>query len=57
MQFLGFLGCANGDISRISYYAEYDAQLAPGRSPESDMASSSYLEPNHNHSAASGLWG
>ncbi|XP_056900923.1 focal adhesion kinase 1-like isoform X4 [Takifugu flavidus] len=54
MQFLGFLGCANGDISRISYYAEYDAQLAPGRSPESDMASSSYLEPNHNHSAASG---
>lgn len=38
----------------FSTLLEYDAQLAPGRSPESDMASSSYLEPNHNHSAASG---
>lgn len=33
---------------------EYDAQLAPGRSPELDMASSSYLEPNHNHSSTGG---
>lgn len=34
--------------------SEYEAQLAPAGASESDMASSSYLEPNHNHSAASG---
>lgn len=33
---------------------EYDAKLAPREASESDMASSSYLEPNHNHSAGSG---
>ncbi|XP_035528035.1 focal adhesion kinase 1-like [Morone saxatilis] len=54
MQFWDFLGCTNGDISRISYYAEYDAQLAPAGASESGMASSSYLEPNHNHAAAGG---
>ncbi|GLD56501.1 focal adhesion kinase 1-like isoform X2 [Lates japonicus] len=42
------------DISRISYYAEYDSQLAPAGAFESGMASSSYLEPNLNHSAAGG---
>lgn len=35
-------------------FPEYDAQLAPAGASESDMASSSYLEPNHNHSAAGG---
>ncbi|XP_076016821.1 focal adhesion kinase 1-like isoform X2 [Genypterus blacodes] len=54
MQFWDLLGCTNGDISRISYYAEYDGQLAPAAASESGMASSSYLEPNHNHSAAGG---
>ncbi|KAF0045226.1 hypothetical protein F2P81_001755 [Scophthalmus maximus] len=54
MQFWDFLGCTNGDISRISYYTEYDGQLAPGGAFESGMASSSYLEPNLNHSAAGG---
>ncbi|XP_026148816.1 focal adhesion kinase 1-like isoform X6 [Mastacembelus armatus] len=54
MQFWDFLGCTNGDISRISYYTEYDGQLAPARATESGMASSSYLEPNLNHSAAGG---
>ncbi|XP_070823465.1 focal adhesion kinase 1-like isoform X8 [Chaetodon trifascialis] len=33
---------------------KYDAQLAPAGASESSMASSSYLEPNHNHSAAGG---
>lgn len=33
---------------------EYDTQLAPAGASESDMASSSYLEPNHNHSGAGG---
>ncbi|XP_047455338.1 focal adhesion kinase 1-like isoform X3 [Mugil cephalus] len=51
MQFWDFLGCTNGDISRISYYAEYDGQLATAGASESGMASSSYLEPNLNHSA------
>ncbi|XP_026226696.1 focal adhesion kinase 1-like isoform X2 [Anabas testudineus] len=54
MQFWDFLGCSNGDISRISYYAEYDRQLAPAGASESGMASSSYLEPNLNHSAVGG---
>ncbi|XP_029958730.1 focal adhesion kinase 1-like isoform X2 [Salarias fasciatus] len=54
MQFWDFLGCTNGDISRISHYAEYDSKLAPAGTPESGMASSSYLEPNLNHSAAGG---
>uniref|UniRef100_A0A3Q3B7E2 Focal adhesion kinase 1 n=1 Tax=Kryptolebias marmoratus TaxID=37003 RepID=A0A3Q3B7E2_KRYMA len=54
MQFWDFLGCTNGDISRISYYAEYDGQLAPAGPSESGMASSSYLEPSLNHSAAGG---
>ncbi|XP_040901048.1 focal adhesion kinase 1-like isoform X6 [Toxotes jaculatrix] len=54
MQFWDFLGCTNGDISRISYYAEYDGQLTPAGAFESGMASSSYLEPNLNHSAAGG---
>ncbi|KAM4633371.1 focal adhesion kinase 1-like isoform 4-T5 [Polymixia lowei] len=54
MQFWDFLGCTNGDISRISYYAEYDSQLAPAGASKSGMASSSYLEPNLNHSAAGG---
>lgn len=40
------------NISRISYYAEYDGQLAPAS--ELGMASSSYLEPNLNHSTAGG---
>uniref|UniRef100_A0A671VSI9 Focal adhesion kinase 1 n=1 Tax=Sparus aurata TaxID=8175 RepID=A0A671VSI9_SPAAU len=34
---------------------EYDAQLAPAGASESGMASSSYLEPNHNHSGSGGL--
>ncbi|XP_035986809.1 focal adhesion kinase 1 isoform X3 [Fundulus heteroclitus] len=54
MQFWDFLGCTNGEISRISYYAEYDGQLAPAGPSESGMASSSYLEPSLNHSAAGG---
>uniref|UniRef100_A0A087XW97 Focal adhesion kinase 1 n=1 Tax=Poecilia formosa TaxID=48698 RepID=A0A087XW97_POEFO len=54
MQFWDFLGCTNGDISRISYYAEYDGQLAPAGPSESGMASSSYLEPSLNHSTAGG---
>uniref|UniRef100_A0A7N8XCS7 non-specific protein-tyrosine kinase n=1 Tax=Mastacembelus armatus TaxID=205130 RepID=A0A7N8XCS7_9TELE len=33
---------------------KYDGQLAPARATESGMASSSYLEPNLNHSAAGG---
>uniref|UniRef100_A0A3Q3J101 Focal adhesion kinase 1 n=1 Tax=Monopterus albus TaxID=43700 RepID=A0A3Q3J101_MONAL len=51
MQFWDFLGCANADISRISHYSEYDGQLAPAGVTEAGMASSSYLEPNLNHSA------
>ncbi|XP_037532323.1 focal adhesion kinase 1, partial [Nematolebias whitei] len=54
MQFWDFLGCTNGDISRISYYAEYDGQLAQAGPSESGMASSSYLEPSLNHSASGG---
>ncbi|XP_035018763.2 focal adhesion kinase 1 isoform X3 [Hippoglossus stenolepis] len=54
MQFWDFLGCTDTDISRISYYTEYDGQLAPAGAFESGMASSSYLEPNLNHSAAGG---
>ncbi|XP_034729278.1 focal adhesion kinase 1 isoform X10 [Etheostoma cragini] len=57
MQFWDFLGCTNGDISRISYYAEYDGQLAPAGASESGMATSSYLEPNLNHSAVGGCGG
>lgn len=45
---------AEADISRISYYAEYDGQLALAGASESGMASSSYLEPNLNHSSAGG---
>ncbi|KAM6967938.1 LOW QUALITY PROTEIN: focal adhesion kinase 1-like [Aplochiton taeniatus] len=45
MQFWNFLGCTNGDISRISYYGEYEGkQLAPAKG----MASA-YLEPNPKH--------
>ncbi|XP_030249826.1 focal adhesion kinase 1-like isoform X14 [Sparus aurata] len=33
---------------------KYDAQLAPAGASESGMASSSYLEPNHNHSGSGG---
>uniref|UniRef100_A0A3P8XH47 non-specific protein-tyrosine kinase n=1 Tax=Esox lucius TaxID=8010 RepID=A0A3P8XH47_ESOLU len=48
MQFWNFLGCANGDLSRISsYYAEYDRQLAPIKG---GMASA-YLDPSLNHQA------
>lgn len=36
------------------FFSEYDAQLAPAGASESGMASSSYLEPNHNHSSAGG---
>ncbi|XP_062255175.1 focal adhesion kinase 1-like isoform X2 [Platichthys flesus] len=54
MQFWDLLGCTNTDISRISYYTEYDGQLAPAAAFESGMASSSYLEPNLNHAAAGG---
>ncbi|XP_054898157.1 focal adhesion kinase 1-like isoform X2 [Poeciliopsis prolifica] len=54
MQFWDFLGCTNGEISRISYYAEYDGQLAPAGPSESGMASSSYLEPSLNHSTVGG---
>ncbi|XP_019728496.1 focal adhesion kinase 1-like isoform X10 [Hippocampus comes] len=35
-------------------HPKYDGQLAPVRASESGMATSSYLEPNLNHSAASG---
>lgn len=35
-------------------FTEYDAQLAPAGAPESAMASSSYLESNHNHSSSGG---
>lgn len=35
-------------------FPEYDGQLAPGGASDSGMASSSFLESNHNHSAASG---
>ena len=38
----------------LSLFSEYDGQLAPAGPSESGMASSSYLEPNHNHSAAGG---
>lgn len=38
----------------VWYLPEYDTQLAPAGPPESDMASSSYLESNHNHSAVGG---
>lgn len=34
--------------------SEYDSQLAPAGTAESGMASSSYLEPNLNHSAVGG---
>ncbi|XP_078789566.1 focal adhesion kinase 1 isoform X5 [Oryzias latipes] len=54
MQFWNFMGCTSGDISRISYYAEYDGQLAPATPSESGMASSSYLEPSLNHSTSGG---
>ncbi|XP_027869201.1 focal adhesion kinase 1-like isoform X2 [Xiphophorus couchianus] len=54
MQFWDFLGCTNGEISRISYYAEYDGQLAPAGPSQSGMASSSYLEPSLNHSTPGG---
>uniref|UniRef100_A0A3B3BZ50 Focal adhesion kinase 1 n=1 Tax=Oryzias melastigma TaxID=30732 RepID=A0A3B3BZ50_ORYME len=54
MQFWNFMGCTSGDISRISYYAEYDGQLTPATPSESGMASSSYLEPSLNHSTAGG---
>ncbi|KAJ8004731.1 hypothetical protein DPEC_G00139340 [Dallia pectoralis] len=48
MQFWNFLGCANGDLSRIStYYAEYDKQLAPTKG---GMASA-YLDPSLNRPA------
>ncbi|KAM9805434.1 focal adhesion kinase 1-like isoform 4-T4 [Syngnathus typhle] len=55
MHFWDFLGCSSRDISGISHYAEYDGQLAPVRTSESGMATSSYLEPKLNHSAASGF--
>eukprot|EP00064_Thunnus_orientalis_P011642 superscaffoldBa00001698_g11673 len=42
-------GGSNGDVKE-----EYDSQLAPAGTSESGMASSSYLEPNLNHSAAGG---
>ncbi|XP_060937743.1 focal adhesion kinase 1-like isoform X1 [Limanda limanda] len=45
MQFWDFLGCTD---------TEYDGQLAPAAAFESGMASSSFLEPNLNHSAAGG---
>lgn len=38
----------------ISVSSEYDGQLAPAGASESGMASSSYLEPNLNHSAVGG---
>ncbi|XP_051921688.1 focal adhesion kinase 1-like isoform X10 [Hippocampus zosterae] len=37
-----------------AHHPKYDGQLAPVRASESGMATSSYLEPNLNHSAASG---
>uniref|UniRef100_A0A7N6A8Z7 Focal adhesion kinase 1 n=1 Tax=Anabas testudineus TaxID=64144 RepID=A0A7N6A8Z7_ANATE len=36
-------------------FSKYDRQLAPAGASESGMASSSYLEPNLNHSAVGGL--
>uniref|UniRef100_A0A3Q1CDP0 non-specific protein-tyrosine kinase n=1 Tax=Amphiprion ocellaris TaxID=80972 RepID=A0A3Q1CDP0_AMPOC len=39
----------------LSSFSEYDGQLAPAQASESGMASSSYLEPNLNHSSAGGL--
>ena len=41
------------NLSPLSF-SEYDGKLAPAGASESGMASSSYLEPNLNHSAASG---
>lgn len=38
----------------VPLFSEYDSQLAPAGTSESGMASSSYLEPNLNHSAAGG---
>uniref|UniRef100_A0A7N6BRE2 Focal adhesion kinase 1 n=1 Tax=Anabas testudineus TaxID=64144 RepID=A0A7N6BRE2_ANATE len=38
----------------VSVSSEYDRQLAPAGASESGMASSSYLEPNLNHSAVGG---
>uniref|UniRef100_A0A8D2ZMU4 Focal adhesion kinase 1 n=1 Tax=Scophthalmus maximus TaxID=52904 RepID=A0A8D2ZMU4_SCOMX len=41
-------------VLSVLSFSEYDGQLAPGGAFESGMASSSYLEPNLNHSAAGG---
>ncbi|XP_017568665.1 focal adhesion kinase 1 isoform X3 [Pygocentrus nattereri] len=50
MQFWSFLSCASGDITRISYYAEYDRHLAPTKG----MAAA-YLDPNLNHALSQGV--
>ncbi|XP_042561984.1 focal adhesion kinase 1-like isoform X2 [Clupea harengus] len=50
MQFWSLLSCAQGDISRISYYTEYDGHLAPTKG----MAAA-YLDPNLNHALCPGV--
>ncbi|XP_066539483.1 focal adhesion kinase 1 isoform X1 [Hoplias malabaricus] len=50
MQFWSFFSCTNGDIARISYYAEYDRHLAPTKG----MAAA-YLDPNLNHALSQGV--
>ncbi|XP_051577736.1 focal adhesion kinase 1-like isoform X3 [Myxocyprinus asiaticus] len=50
MQFWSFLSCASADISRISYYEEYDGQLAPTKA----MAAA-YLDPNLPHALNQGV--
>uniref|UniRef100_A0A4W6C783 Focal adhesion kinase 1 n=1 Tax=Lates calcarifer TaxID=8187 RepID=A0A4W6C783_LATCA len=49
--------CSSGHVLTSVFSVsllEYDGQLAPAGAFESGMASSSYLEPNLNHSAAGG---
>ncbi|XP_042628631.1 focal adhesion kinase 1-like isoform X7 [Cyprinus carpio] len=50
MQFWSFLSCTSADISRISYYAEYDGQLAPSKA----MAAA-YLDPSLTHALNQGV--
>ncbi|TRY56500.1 hypothetical protein DNTS_018432 [Danionella cerebrum] len=49
MQFWSFFSCGTTDISRISYYAEYDGQLAPTKG----MAAA-YVDPNRTHAMSQG---
>uniref|UniRef100_A0A672H117 Focal adhesion kinase 1 n=1 Tax=Salarias fasciatus TaxID=181472 RepID=A0A672H117_SALFA len=49
-----FFSCDGVTLFFFILFSEYDSKLAPAGTPESGMASSSYLEPNLNHSAAGG---